>query len=167
LTLSVYDCVKGQRFHATTPQFMPRRKPETYTLAPTPEELARRFLAEAIAATAGVPAGQLSVRELHEIIRERRYSDDHDALRAWFGALEPQSGGRDFNGTVEMPAPAPLKLFVDSYTLNSFFRAWLRREGIDPDRVAPTDATNFRRNGRRGSVERKTGVRRAPRHRKS
>ena len=43
--------------------------------------------------------------------------------------------------------PSPLPILVNSYTLYTFFQAWLRKKGIEPDSVlsgAPIEADLYR-----------------------
>ena len=109
------------------------RRSESYQLIPTPEELVTTFLAEALAAAAGVERGARSFRKLHELIGERRYGDAHDALFAWFDSLEPYRHWSDFQGLERLPRPKPLQIFIDPGILYGHFRAWLRKQGLDPD----------------------------------
>jgi hypothetical protein len=112
---------------------MPR--PKSYTLIPTPEQFAERFLAEVLAAAAGVEVGERPIAELGEFAADERHCDAHDALWAYFRSLEPYRRFGDFQGLETMPRPRPLQLHIAPHILHGHFRAWLRKQGIDPDKA--------------------------------
>jgi hypothetical protein len=61
------------------------------------------------------------------------YSDAHDALwRGYFDALRPYINHRDFVMEHPLARPHPLQLLVESYKFYGWFRAWVRKQGIDP-----------------------------------
>lgn len=111
------------------------RRSQSYKLIPTPEELAAKFLAEACAAVAGVEPGTFSMEELGKLWSERRYGDAEDDLIAFFDGLKPYRMFGDFQMVAELPLPRPLRLHIDPSILYGHFRAWLRKQGIKPDRI--------------------------------
>jgi hypothetical protein len=61
------------------------------------------------------------------------YSDAHDALwHGYFDPLRPFIDHGDFVGDHPLARPHPLQLLVESYTFFGWFRAWVRKQGIDP-----------------------------------
>jgi len=102
---------------------MRRRKPKTYALAPTPEQLAHRFFGEALAAIAG-----------HD-----EYSGAYEALHDYFSALAPHAAPddpEDYWAMARLPAaPQPLPSLTNPYALYRSFCCWLRKQGIDPETV--------------------------------
>src|SRR5438270_10891578 len=109
MSLSGYDCAKGSN-KPTTPG-MPRSK--SYKLIPAPEELAIRFLGEAVAATAGAQG----------------FAEQSDALRGYLETLQPHRRMEDYRRSGAMPQPWPLQFLIDGHTLYAFFRAWLPKQG--------------------------------------
>lgn len=86
----------------------------------TSEELVIKFLDEVLA-----------VAMSNEI-----YSVAYDALHeGYFKQLKPYIMSGETNIMAGLPRPRPLQLFVDTCALYVYFRAWLRRDGIDPDTV--------------------------------
>jgi hypothetical protein len=118
-------------------QAMRRKKRQRYTLVPTPEQLVIRFLGEAIAAAVGVGPNMFSVAELGTLAADKRYGDLHDALFAYFDSLEPYRKWGDFQMLATLPRPRPLQLLIEPSILYGHFRAWLRKQGINPDTVPP------------------------------
>ena len=102
---------------------MRRKKYEPYALAPDPEELARRFFGELLAAIAGCDG----------------FSAVGDALRKYFLTLPPHVRIDDFMGVEPLPVPEELELhlIVDGWMLRGHFGAWLRKQGIDPNTIPP------------------------------
>jgi hypothetical protein len=94
-----------------------------YTVKLTSEGLVKWFLAEV-----------LSV-----IVSYDRYSDAADSLRVYFEVLEQFKEWGDFQMQGTLPRPAPLEIFVEPHALYGRFRAWLRKQGIDPDTVTVSD----------------------------
>lgn len=111
------------------------RRSKTYKLVPTPGDLAVKFLAEACAAVAGVEPGKFSMEELGELWAERRYGDAEDDLFTFFESLKPYRKFGDFQMLAELPRPRPLQLHIDPGILYGHFRAWLRKQGINPDQI--------------------------------
>jgi hypothetical protein len=111
------------------------RRSQSYKLIPTPEDLVTKFLAEACAAAAGVEPGKFSMEELGKLWGERRYGDAEDDLFAFFDSLKPYREFSDFQMLAELRRPRPLRLHIDPSILYGHFRAWLRREGIEPDNI--------------------------------
>jgi len=64
------------------------RRSTSYRLIPTPEQLARKFLAEVLAVSAGIEVGNLSIRELGELCGEMQYCGAEDNLAAFFASLK-------------------------------------------------------------------------------
>jgi len=126
---SQYNYVKGR----TKPNLLGMRRSASYKLTPTPEQLASSFLGQALAAAAGLERGELSFRQLEELIGKRRYGDD---LFAFFDSLEPYRRFGDFQGLETLPRPRPLHILIEPHILYGHFRAWLRKQGIDPDKCA-------------------------------
>ena len=92
------------------------------TLVPLPEELATQFLDEVV-----------NVIAPFEI-----YGSAHDALwDGYFADLREYAAWGDFNGEEQLPRPKPLPLLVDAHVLFGFFRAWVRKRGIDPNSMDP------------------------------
>jgi hypothetical protein len=61
------------------------------------------------------------------------YSDTHDALwHGYFDPLRPFIDYGDFVMDHPLARPHPLQLFVESYIFYGWFRAWVRKQGIDP-----------------------------------
>ncbi len=112
------------------------RRSQSYKLVPTPEELVPRFFSEALAAAANVAPGEYSFSEMTEIVGDMPYGDVRDALFAYFGTLEPFRQRGDFNGLAELPRPRPFQILIEPHIFYGHFRAWLRKQGIDPDTVA-------------------------------
>lgn len=110
------------------------RRSTSYKLIPTPEQLARRFLAEVLAVLAGLE-GELSIHELGELCGETRYCDAEDNLAAFFKSLKRYRRAGDFQGLATLPRPRPLQLHIDPYILYGHFRAWLRKHRIDPNEI--------------------------------
>jgi hypothetical protein len=119
------------------------RRSTSYQLIPTPEQLAKRFLAEVLAASAGVEVGHLSIRELGELCGEARYCDAEDNLAVFFKSLKRYRRLGDFQGLATLPRPRPLQLHIDPYILHGHFRAWLRKQKIDPDQIGVPGALNL------------------------
>jgi hypothetical protein len=117
VTLCRYNYDKGR----TKPHNPGMRKSKSYKLIPTPEQLATRFLGEVVAATAGTQG----------------FAEQSDALRGYLETLQPHRRMEDYWRSGAMPQPWPLQFLIDGYTLYAFFRAWLRKEGIDPDLTPP------------------------------
>jgi hypothetical protein len=111
------------------------RRSTSYTLIPTPEQLAKRFLAEVLAVSAGVQVGNLSIHELGQLCGETRYCDAEDNLAVFFTSLKRYRRRGDFKGLATLPRPRPLQLHIDPYILYGHFRAWLRKQKVDPDQV--------------------------------
>src|SRR5215467_13543792 len=88
----------------------------------TPEELLRRYLGEAVAAVAG----------------HREPYEAYEALRGYFATLNPYCTPQDWDQG-ELGVPEPLLRFTEGYTLHLFFRAWLRKKGIDPGAVVTAE----------------------------
>src|SRR5712692_7913013 len=116
-----YNYVKGRSCHAPTPHAMLRKKRQEYALAPTREELAVRFLGEVVAAVTS--AGE--------------FSEQSAALWEYIETLQPHRRMDDYRLDAVMPRPWPLPFLVSEVLLYSCFRAWLRKQGIDPDAVTP------------------------------
>ncbi len=92
----------------------------TPTLIPTTEELVSQFLTEVLDTVRGFEV----------------YAEAYEAL--WQGFFEPLRiyyRWGDFAGQVELQGPRVLGLFVNWQVLYGFFRAWLRKQGIDPDTI--------------------------------
>src|SRR5437868_4689218 len=89
MSLSGYHYDKG-RPNITPLPGMPRSK--SYKLVPTPEELAVRFLGEAVAATAGAQG----------------FAEQSDALRGYLETLQPHRRTEDYRRFGAMPQPWPL-----------------------------------------------------------
>jgi hypothetical protein len=106
---------------------------QSYKLIPQSEQLAARFLAEALAAAAGVEVGECPIRELGEFAADERYGDAHDRLFMYFESLKPYREFGDFQNLAALPRPAPLQILIEPHILYGHFRSWLRKEGIDPD----------------------------------
>jgi hypothetical protein len=100
-----------------------RRGAQQHNVKLTSEELVKWFLAEV-----------LSV-----IVSYDGYSDAADALRAYFEFLGQFKRWDDFQMQGTLPRPAPLEIFVEPRALYGSFRAWLRKQGIDPDTVVVPD----------------------------
>jgi hypothetical protein len=101
-----------------------RSRAKEFTVKLTSEGLVNWFLAEV-----------LSV-----IVNYERYSDAADALRIYFEFLAQFEARGDFQMQETLPRPAPLEMFVEPHALYSRFRAWLRKQGIDPDSVTVSNA---------------------------
>lgn len=87
------------------------------------EELVNQFLAEV-----------LSVIASYE-----HYGEAGAALKQYFASLEPYRQWGDFAMERLLPRPTPLEIFLEPYALYGHFRAWLRKQGIDPDAVMVPD----------------------------
>jgi hypothetical protein len=111
------------------------RRSTSYKLIPTPEQLAKRFLAETLAVLAGIEVGDLSIRELGQLCGEMRYCDAEDNLSAFFASLKRYRRLGDFQGLATLPRPRPLQLHIEPHILYGHFRAWLRKQKIDPDQI--------------------------------
>lgn len=109
------------------------RRSKSYRLIPTPEQLAASFLAEALAAAAGVEIAQHSIRELGAVASDERYGDAHDRLFTYFESLKPYRKFGDFQNLATPPRPSPLQILIEPHILYGHFRAWLRKQGLDPD----------------------------------
>jgi hypothetical protein len=88
--------------------------------------------------TPGQKHEKLVTRFLDEVLsvvnRERTHATASDALRkGYFAGLRPYQQWGDFQFHGKLPRPRPLELFVEPYTLYGYFRAWLRKQGIDPE----------------------------------
>lgn len=68
--------------------------------------------------------------EIHE-----RHSNALDALRRYFETLEPYREWGDFQMGRTLERPSELDLLIEPYALYGRFRAWLRKQGINPDEV--------------------------------
>lgn len=112
---------------------VPKPKLSIYRLVPLPEDLATQFHTEAIDAITGF----------------ENYADAYDALwRGHFEALRAYIQPGDFNLVGELPRPRPLRAFVGPHALCGFFRAWLRKQEMDPDivlQVRPAYADELRK----------------------
>jgi len=111
------------------------RQSQTYTLIPTPEQLAARFLGDVLAAAAGVEPGSLPLRDLGEFAADDRQCDAHDRLFGYFDSLKPYREVGDFRMLAALPWTRTLQLHIDPSILYGHFRAWLRKQGIDPDTI--------------------------------
>jgi hypothetical protein len=81
---------------------------------------------------------KLVTRFLDEVLatvnRERTHAAASDALRkGYFAGLRPYQQWGDFQFRGKLPRPRPLELYVEPYTLYGYFRAWLRKQRIDPE----------------------------------
>src|SRR5260370_2767878 len=71
------------------------------------------------------------------------YSDAHDALwHGYFEPLRPFIDRGDFVMEHPLARPHPLQLFVESYTFYGWFRAWVRKQGIDPASLVVWNSTH-------------------------
>ena len=68
-----------------------------------------------------------------KIADERRYRDINDALSSFFASLKPYRRFGDFQGLETVPRPRPLHMHIEPHILYGHFRAWLRKQEIDPD----------------------------------
>jgi hypothetical protein len=91
------------------------RRFETYKIVPTPEEHALRFLGEVLAVMTSIHAEP---------------AEAFEALREFFSTLKPYGRPEDFD-CGELPVPKSVRLFTSGIELYFFFRAWLRKRGID------------------------------------
>jgi hypothetical protein len=120
-SLPLYNYDKGRT--ATHINCMPR--PEKWRLIkPIADELVNAFLAEV-----------LTIVQAHE-----RCSLVADALAQYFASLDPYRRSGDFQMNGTLPPPASLKTFVEPHVFYGHFRAWLRKQGINPDSVEVPDA---------------------------
>ena len=95
------------------------RAVENGAMVPAPDELALRFLDEAIAAVGG----------------HGESPDGFDALRRFFDSLRPYVAPEDFD-CGELPVPESLQRLTSGIELHFYFRARLRKWWIDPDDLA-------------------------------
>lgn len=112
---------------------MPRS--QSYTLIPPPEQLVARFLGDVLAVAAGVEPHKFSLHDLGEFAADEGHCDSHDRLFGYFESLKPYRRFGDFQGLETLPLPKPLQLHIDPYILRGHFRAWLRKQGIEPDKI--------------------------------
>lgn len=96
-----------------------------------------------LAVSAGVEVGDLSICELGKLCGEMRYCDTEDNLAAFFKSLKRYRRFGDFQRLAPLPRPRPLQLHIDPYILYGHFRAWLRKQKIDPDQIREPGALNL------------------------
>ena len=100
-----------------------RRGAQKFIVKLTSEALVNWFLAEVLAV----------------IATYERYGEADAALKTYFSSLEPYCKSGDFQMERMLPRPTPLEIFVEPYAFYGHFRAWLRKQGIDPDAVTVPD----------------------------
>jgi hypothetical protein len=127
--------------------------PRTRSLKPIPvaNDFSSLFLSELLATAAGVEAAGRSIKTLGKLALNERYCDARDRIHAYFDSLKPFRRFGDFQGLAILPGPKPLHLHVEPHILHGHFRAWLRKQQLDPDRLARRDRTHHLP-GRRNSV---------------
>lgn len=99
-----------------------------------PESLVLRFLRETMAAAADVTAGRVSIEKLGELTSGARYCEIRENVDSFFDSLKPYRQFGDFQTLASLPRPRPLHLHVEPHIFYGHFRAWLRKQGFDPDR---------------------------------
>jgi len=101
---------------------MRTRSKRSGSVAPIPGKLATRFIDEVLTATRGANAGS----------DPKTFSRVYEALQEYFTTLRWHLGPSDYDAG-ELVVPETLRYVVDGIDLYTYFRCWLRKQGIHPD----------------------------------
>ena len=87
----------------------------------------------------------LFMKEIGAIIASREtYAEANDALTEYLAEVRLYARRGDLTTQERFPNKAVLTRLVEPHTIYDTFRAWLRKQGIDPDRLGSDRADRSR-----------------------